>query len=322
MNHIKILDVFYGNKCNLACKNCDTRSDVLRTTTYDPELDTIKESIFLANNHFDVENWSILGGEPLLYKDKIVEIISYLRSIEPNKTIFLSTNGLLLDKNINFVVELIKKYKIWVQVCNHTAEFMDITKIQNNVHAIGNAAKLPLIEPAYLWWDTIMSYKSGTKEWQEYLDKKQWAITTKDPNAITYMQNNYGIHYVESREFQTTHNIVNGKPMPFDEDPQEAYTNSCPSQFCSFLYNKKIYKCAALGTLRNLLEKYNMTEEPAWQKYLNYKPVSLETCSKEDINWFSKTHYCSVSECSMCPGVHRKIVKDEINVLPIHLEKR
>ena len=47
MNHIKILDVFYGNKCNLACSNCDTRSDTLRG--YDPELDTIKESIRLAN---------------------------------------------------------------------------------------------------------------------------------------------------------------------------------------------------------------------------------------------------------------------------------
>lgn len=322
MNHIKILDIFYGNKCNLACKNCDTRSDVLRTTQFDPQLDVIKESIVLANKHFNVENWSVLGGEPLLYKEKITEIISFLRTIEPNKTIFLSTNGILLGKNIDFVVDLIKKYRIWVQVCNHTAEFKNPKIIQDYVEEIGRKADLPKIEPAYLWWYNIMQFDKGTPEWQNYVKRKGIDITTRDPNDITYMIKNYGIHYIESRQFQTIHNMINGKPMPFNDDPQEAYMNSCPSQFCAFLYNKKIYKCAALGTLRNFLEKYNMSDELEWQKYLNYKPVNLETCTSQDINYFSKTHYCGVEECSMCPGKFKGIMKNEINVLPVHLEDR
>ena len=36
---IKILDIFYGNKCNLACNQCDTRSDHIRGKGVDdPEM--------------------------------------------------------------------------------------------------------------------------------------------------------------------------------------------------------------------------------------------------------------------------------------------
>ena len=42
MRHIKILDIFYGNKCNLTCNQCDTRSDVVRKGEYDPTIEDIK----------------------------------------------------------------------------------------------------------------------------------------------------------------------------------------------------------------------------------------------------------------------------------------
>ena len=317
MNHIKILDVFYGNNCNLACSHCDTRSDEISSNG--PSLEIIKESVRLANQKFDVENWSVLGGEPLLYKDKVLEIIKYIRSFEPNKTIFMSTNGMLLDKNIEWVANLIKEYRVWVQVCNHTSVFSSKDKIVNAVHKVGNLCNITQTEPAYLWWYNIMKLETGTDNWKEYVRSKGIDITNRDPNDVTYMKENYGIHYMESTEFQSIYNIENGVPKPFNSNPQDAYKNSCPSQFCAFLYNKKVYKCAALGTLRNFLEKKNLLEDADWQKYLNYKPVDLETDSPEE---FSKTHYCSVKECSMCPGSYKGIVKDKINVLPIYKDER
>ena len=133
-----------------------------------------------------------------------------------------------------------------------------------------------------------MKLETSTDNWKEYVRSKGIDITNRDPNDVTYMKENYGIHYMESTEFQSIYNIENGVPKPFNSNPQDAYKNSCPSQFCAFLYNKKVYKCAALGTLRNFLEKKNLLEDADWQKYLNYKPVDLETDSPEE---FSKTHY-------------------------------
>ena len=321
MKHIKILDIFYGNTCNLACAHCDTRSDSLRG--YDPDLETILESVRLANEKFDVENWSVLGGEPLLYKDKILEIVKYIRSIEPNKTIFMSTNGMLLSKNIEWISKLITEYHVWVQVCNHTAKFGRKDKILDSVKQIANYCNIPKSDPAHIWWNTIMKYDSGTDNWQEYLKRKGWDIANRDPNEVTYMKNNYGIHYMESEWFHSIYNNVNGVPKPFEsDDPQQSYFNSCPSQFCAFLYNKKVYKCAALGTLRNFLSQHKLLDDTAWQKYLMYKPVDLEESSEQEVQFFADTHYCGIDECSMCPKNQQPIIKDKIQVLPVHINER
>jgi uncharacterized Fe-S cluster-containing radical SAM superfamily protein len=188
--HIKILDVFYGNKCNIACAHCDTRSDTIRDGEYDPTIDAIKESIVLANKAFDIENWSVLGGEPLLYKDTVKEIVEFLRTIEPNKTIFISTNGLLLEKNIDWVVDLINKYKVWIQVCNHTAAFKDrslTNKVINSVHKIGKQINFPHTMPAYRWWYNILKIDSGTDSWKDFVKEKQYDFDTRDVNDIVYM---------------------------------------------------------------------------------------------------------------------------------------
>jgi hypothetical protein len=320
--HIKLLDAFYGNKCNLACSNCDSRSDELDSEG--PSIESIRESLILANEKFDVENWSMIGGEPFLYKDKILEIIKCIRSFEPNKTIFMSTNGMLLHKNIDWVVDLVKEYRIWVQVCNHTPLFYSKETMVNAVHTIGERLGIEETIPAHLWWYDVFKADTGTDSWKKYLKEKGWIddFEGRDPNDITYMKENWGIHYMESPEFQTIVNKVNGIPKPFNSNPQDAYKNSCPSQFCAFLYDKKIYKCGALGTLRSLLEKYDLLEDDEWQEYLMYRPVDLETCTDEDIEHFANTHYCSVSECSMCPGEYMGIEKNEVNVLKIHKNDR
>jgi len=320
--HIKLLDAFYGNKCNLACSNCDSRSDEL---DFDgPSIESIRESLILANKKFDVENWSMIGGEPFLYKDKILEIIKCIRSFEPNKTIFMSTNGMLLHKNIDWVVDLVNEYHIWVQVCNHTPLFYSKDTMVNAVHTIGQRLGIKETIPAHLWWYDVFKADTGTDNWKKYLKEKGWIddFEGRDPNDITYMEGNWGIHYMESPYFQTIVNKVNGIPKPFNSNPADAYKNSCPSQFCAFLHDKKIYKCGALGTLRRLLEKYDLLQDAEWQKYLKYKPVNLETCTDKEIEHFANTHYCSVDECSMCPGEYIGVEKNEINVLKIHKNSR
>jgi organic radical activating enzyme len=73
--NLKVFDIFYGNKCQIACQQCDTRSDLIRKGEHDPDLETIKEGILLTKEKFHIEHYSLLGGEPLLYKNKIESIV-------------------------------------------------------------------------------------------------------------------------------------------------------------------------------------------------------------------------------------------------------
>jgi hypothetical protein len=69
---------------------------------------------------------------------------------------------------------------------------------------------------------------------------------------------------------------------------------------CNFLIDKKIYKCAALGTLKRFLEFHGSLEDPDWKKYLDYDYLDLETCSDGDVVKFHLGKYCAVAECDMC----------------------
>lgn len=321
---IKILDVFYGNKCNLTCNQCDTRSDVIRKGQYDPIMEDIKRGIDLANKAFDVQKWSILGGEPLLYLDRVEEIISYIRNIEPNKVLFFPTNGSLLDRHMDRMVELVKKYNLWVQVCNHFINFKDQTKsnkVKENARELARRLNIPKVDNRR-WWIDIMDYESGSDDWQQFVSKKGYDIAT-ETNEEVWIENNYGVYYMEAGEFQTIQKFnEHGRPKPFtNNDPSGSYWNSCPSVFCAMLYDKKIYKCAALATLKNFLETHDSLTDPDWSPYLNYNPVELESYSEEQADHFGNTHYCHIDECAMCPNKHTPIRKTEDKVLPVYFKK-
>jgi uncharacterized Fe-S cluster-containing radical SAM superfamily protein len=324
---IKILDVFYGNKCNLTCNNCDTRSDHIRKGQYDPTMEGIKRGIDLANEAFDVQKWSILGGEPLMYLDAVEEIIAYIREVEPNKVIFFPTNGSLLHRHMDRVVELVKKYRLWVQVCNHFAAFADQTKsdqVKANAAELARRLDMGTAAESGQWWREIMDFDTGSAEWKTFTDRKGYDPSIPEPNEVSWICENYGVYYMEAGEFQTIQNFnEQGKPKPFfDNDPEGSYWNSCPSVFCAMLYNKKVYKCAALATLPNLLDIRGASDDPDWAPYLNYKPVDLETHTKEEADHFGATHYCHIDECAMCPNSHTPIIKTEQQVLPIYIKDR
>jgi hypothetical protein len=88
------------------------------------------------------------------------------------------------------------------------------------------------------------------------------------------------------------------------------------------LYDKKVYKCAALGTLRNLLDKKGQLDDAEWQPYLNYRPVDLVSCTDKEVVEFADTHYCHIDECSMCPSNGIEFLKTEEKVLPIYFKKK
>jgi hypothetical protein len=86
--------------------------------------------------------------------------------------------------------------------------------------------------------------------------------------------------------------------------------------------DKKLYKCGSLGTLERFLTHHESLDDPDWQKYLQYKPLDLTTCTLEQAQEFSKMKFYSNDACDMCPTESKWFIKTEEKVLPIKFIKR
>jgi len=325
MNSLKILDVFIGNQCNLTCIQCDTRSDVFRTKKHDPEIENIKQGIILAREKFVIQNYSLLGGEPLLYLNKVEEIIKFIRSIDPTAVIMLPTNGTLIDRHVTRLFEIIEKYQVLLVVCDHFSGFDDQThsvELKGKVQKLLDTLQYKETTP-FDMFNKILDWKNTANDplWELFLESRG----NLDPysNDRLFLKNKSGVFF-KSQDTFDSHYYHNdqGTPKPFDSlNFESSYTNGCCSPFCTFMIDKKLYKCAALGTLKKFLTHNNLLTDPDWQKYLQYKPVDLENCTDAEISNFSNTKYRGINECTMCPATSdKKYKKTPEKVFPIKIK--
>jgi organic radical activating enzyme len=320
MNSIKILDIFIGNKCNLACFQCDTRSDIFRTGQHDQDLENILDGIRLTKEKFHIHNYSLLGGEPLLYLDRVEEILKYIRSYDNETVIMLPTNGSLIYKHLDRLVYIINTYKVFLVVCDHFSAFVDRTKshtLKKQVNDLIKKLGYDKVDPKEFFYN-IMDWNNTAQDsqWQEFLDVRG-NINDSFLTDELYLKNKHGVFFKSQDTFDVSYISINKKPKPFNSpDAQLSYKNGCCSPFCTFLYNKTLSKCAALGTLKKFLTHHNILDDADWQKYLSYKPLNLETCTMEEIENFSNTKYKGIEYCTMCPHTEQKYTKTPETVLP------
>jgi organic radical activating enzyme len=297
MNSIKILDIFIGNKCNLSCFQCDTRSDIVKSKSLDPSIESIKQGILLAQQYFTIEHYSLLGGEPLFYMDKVEEIVAFIRSFDSTTPILLPTNGKMIDKKADELARLISQYNLTLMVCNHFSAFEDKTLSNELTASIGKFVK-----------------KTGLIESKQHTFFDQLI----DEGLFVNQQGTVTLFFRDQDYFQSNYYLDNNKPKPFASgDPDASYANGCCSPYCTFLRDSKLYKCAALATVKTLLIHHDNMDDPAWQKYLNYKPLDLTNCTLEEVAHFSNTKYRSIGECDMCPSQSKSFTKTKATVISI-----
>lgn len=297
MNSIKILDIFIGNKCNLSCFQCDTRSDIVKSKSFDPTIESIKQGIMLAQQHFTIEHYSLLGGEPLFYMDTVKELVAFIRNFDTTTPILLPTNGKMIAKKADELASLVSQYNLTLMVCNHFSAFED--KILSNE----------------LTTDVDKFVKQlGLTESKQHTFFEQ----VIDEGVYVNQQGNVTVFFRDQDYFQSNYYLDNSKPKPFASgDPDASYANGCCSPFCSFLRDNKLYKCAALATVKTLLTHYDNLDDPAWEKYLNYQPLDLVNCTPEEVAEFSNTKYRSIEQCDMCPSQSKSFTKTKATVIPI-----
>jgi organic radical activating enzyme len=318
--YIKLLDIYYGAKCNLACNQCDTRSDIIRDTDSDPSLDSVLEGITLAQQQFEIDLYSVLGGEPLLYLDKIDAIISHIRKTDPTAKIQFSTNGALLLKKADELAELMTKHSTSLFVCNHFAGF-DPIKTKNIAQGVDKLVKLLGMTEgnADKFFQDFIDFSNPRNDpyMAEWIKANEETFPREEPEEQYFHNDSIFVHFRPQYDFKKNHYMLDGKPKPFKTgDPALSYRSGCSSVMCSFLIDSSLYKCAALGTLDKLLTFYDSTEDPDWQKYLSYKPLDLKNCTSEEVVKFSNTKYSCIEQCDMC-GVDN-FMKSKETVIHVH----
>ena len=121
---LKFVEVFYGYRCNLSCQGCTSASDVVKTTDSDPSLESIFLSVEQLSNYVYPESVDLMGGELFLYWDKVVQIVPVIRKYFPTSRISLVTNGLLLPKYKEQLLELCETYHpCTIDITNHFTLF-------------------------------------------------------------------------------------------------------------------------------------------------------------------------------------------------------
>lgn len=275
-----MVEIFYGHRCNLSCNGCTSASDIIKNYEHDPTLDSIFESIDDLSNYADVNEFDLMGGEAFLYWDSIEKIVEHIRIKFPNSTIGICTNGLLLDKFQNKLIEFCKTFHPCViDITNHFKLFSDDI-IAKKFH-----------KTLEKFLETNHMNKKSTIKWGVVQDSVE-----------LYSSSTFNVRIADAEYFYSCYYTNNeNKIKPFaTNDPEGSYKNGCSMPNCHLLYESKLYKCSWFAILPKILKIKNQLDDNDWSKYLNYKALNLKNPTVTELKHFVETSNKHIDLCDMC----------------------
>lgn len=125
--NLERLEVHATNSCNLSCQGCSHYTNVLKGGTITPEK--LKQDLTPWSEYLEIENFAILGGEPLLNKE-LPELLDVSREILPQSNLSITTNALLINNvDQQVFLESLLRNKVLVRVSIHSIKRDYISKI-------------------------------------------------------------------------------------------------------------------------------------------------------------------------------------------------
>ncbi len=103
------IEIQITNHCNLCCNGCSHFSNI--SDKYELSTEEYRNTILNLVKNFKVQNLCLTGGEPLLHP-QLTEFIKISREIEPNVTISIATNGLLIKSLTRDMLDFFIKNKV------------------------------------------------------------------------------------------------------------------------------------------------------------------------------------------------------------------
>lgn len=256
---LPFVEIMVTQACNLSCHGCTNYSDLVHKGYLTWEQG--REQITPWLERVTIPDFGILGGEPLMNPD-IRNWVIGIRQLLPDAQLRFTTNGLLLEKNLD-IIDL-------------------LADVGNCVFKIGVHLHDTILE------NTI----------QYILNRYDWEEVTEFGVKRLKTANNFRFHVRRPDVFWKTYQNDYANMMPHNSDPVQAFKICC-QQTCPLLYNGKLYKCSTAGLLRDTLARFNNPNFAAWEPYLD-NGIGPQ-CSNLELNNFVTNFGRPSSICSQCP---------------------
>ena len=259
------LEWMVTTSCDLACPGCDRFIDYQHNWTED--FDILSHNMKAWSNKLDPDNFTIIGGEPLIHP-RIYDIIEESRKHFDHAKIEIYTNGFLLPKKKNIFKFLKKLGNCKVSITLHNRD----EKLRN------------------LIWKNIYNYFLNLDNWRQ-VKEHHW-ISGSIEFEVTDTTKGGWYDYRQK---------INGKLKPWnDRNPESSYKN-CGVNIYPIIYNNRLYKCPPISMVRTHAEKYNLMDDDDWKPYVEYSGLGLD-CSEEELEEFIENIMKPHSICAMCPA--------------------
>lgn len=290
MEKIYLEDIVYHPtfNCNLSCRGCVNYSNHLESRKIPDETNWSRDLDILFNR-FEVDHLEIAGGETLMF----THLQDLIKKLKPVKKYTISTNGLLLHKNL------------WLKEVLDTDTRM---MLRISVHAD------PLYDSVYI--------KNLSESMAKFLNTTVERVLKDLRRQVTNNSNYKAFGYLNRIIIQPFHRPTSWKypkldnnelPVIFNNSKEEAYKKCiCPAMH---IKDGKIYKCPMTAMLLKVIESKNLYSDQ-WQFLKDYVPYDLLTPHNSD-DW-DRLHIAE-DVCSRCPvpetewdrtktDIHSKIV--------------
>lgn len=261
--NLYMLDIHLANACNLMCYGCNHWSNYGFQEIFDRK--TLKDWATPWASRLIPERINLLGGEPLLNKET-EQIVSDYAKLFPKSKLKLFTNGFLLSKNLQ-LKEVLEKTDTSLVITLHSRDERYLKKLKKEILSLND------------WGST--SHK-----------KKTWFRTVYDIGGVEVEIRDMKNHWYKTY----TGDGYNAKPYA-DNNPKKSW-EICVSKESVQLYKYNLYKCGPIAYLNDFLDKYNLSNDPDWISYYNYKPLKSK-CTESELSKFLSTKEENI--CNMCP---------------------
>ncbi len=115
VSYLEYMEFHITDHCNLNCAGCSHFSSLCREEKYIDFRDWKQDIKALKKVVKNIDLIRILGGEPLLHKD-LVLFIRELKQIYPNSKIAVTTNGILVPKMDEILIEELKGDNVVLEI--------------------------------------------------------------------------------------------------------------------------------------------------------------------------------------------------------------
>lgn len=271
---VENVDIHVVNSCNLRCFGCNHLADYGYGGPF-PVAEVV-DWIQPWKNRLRFKRINLMGGEPLLHPELKDICMEYRSLFAPEETkIRIITNGIRITRS-PWLKELIQDHRVHIQVSLHV-----LTGRENDPRLVRQVRQgLALLERWAADEDVNV-----TTNWAPYVDSK------------------------EKLNFQVFYQGSGSDIKPFQHNDPAKSKEHCTCKTLQ-LYKSRLYKCAPIAYIGEVLKKVGKAADPHWQPYLRYSPLAPD-CNDEQLRQFMARQPQPEWTCGMCPAFENLIPSEK-----------